>query len=227
MGIKSALSSLSYDDECFNIRILFRVLSMLLRGTVLSVLSLNRIVFPAFISRNVQIIGPYNKITAAQRLKIESNVIIQTDSIDGIKIGESCSIGAGTCIRPSSYYGGEKGMGLTLGHRTAIGVNSYIGCSGFIDIGDDVIIGPHFTVIAENHIFSELDKNIKEQGVTRGDVKIENNVWVGCNVTILTGVTIGSGSVVAAGAVVTKSFPQNSIIGGVPAKLIKRRVPRD
>lgn len=52
---------------------------------------------------------------------------------------------------------------------------------------------------------------------------IEDDVWCGANVTILKGVTIGRGSVVAAGAIVTKSFPPYSIIGGVPAKLIKMR----
>lgn len=52
---------------------------------------------------------------------------------------------------------------------------------------------------------------------------IEDDVWCGANVTILKGVTIGRGSIVAAGAVVTKSFPPYSIIGGVPAKLIKKR----
>lgn len=56
---------------------------------------------------------------------------------------------------------------------------------------------------------------------------IEDDVWCGTNVTILKGVTIGHGSVVAAGAVVTKSFPPYSIIGGVPAKLIKMRFSKD
>ena len=55
------------------------------------------------------------------------------------------------------------------------------------------------------------------------EVIIEDDVWCGANVTILKGVTIGNGSVVAAGAVVTKSFPPYSIIGGVPAKLLKMR----
>ena len=58
-------------------------------------------------------------------------------------------------------------------------------------------------------------------------VVIEDDVWVGANVTILKGVTIGHGSVVAAGAVVTKSCPPYSIIGGVPAKLIKMRFTDD
>lgn len=59
------------------------------------------------------------------------------------------------------------------------------------------------------------------------DVIIESDVWIGCNVTILKGVTIGKGSVVAAGAVVTKSCPPYSVIGGVPAKVIKKRFTED
>lgn len=221
MKINKVFSSLSYDNERVNIRVLLRVLFMVIRGGFLSIFSLNRVAFPVFVSKNVKIIGPYGKINAGKFTKIESDVVIQTEAIKGISIGMSCTIGSGTSIRPSSYYGGERGEGLVLGDRTAIGINSYIGCSGYIEIGDDVIIGPHFTIISENHNYSDRKIKIKEQGVKRNNIKIDNDVWIGCNVTILAGVNIGGGSVIAAGSVVTKSFPPNSLIGGVPAKLIK------
>lgn len=74
-------------------------------------------------------------------------------------------------------------------------------------------------------IIDVTDKDKNEEGVNNYDapVVIEDDVWCGANVTILKGVTIGRGSVVAAGAVVTKSFPPYSIIGGVPARLLKMR----
>ncbi len=221
MKISKVFSSLSYNNESVNFRVLLRVLFMTVRGFFFSIFSLNRIAFPIFASRNVKIIGPYRNINVGKFTKIESNVIIQTEAIKGIKIGRSCTIGSGTSIRPSSYYGGDRGEGLVLGNRTAIGINSYIGCSGYIEIGDDVIIGPHLTIISENHNYSDRKIKIKDQGVKRDNIKIDNDVWIGCNVTILAGVNIGGGSVIAAGSVVTKSFPPNSLIGGVPAKLIK------
>jgi acetyltransferase-like isoleucine patch superfamily enzyme len=64
---------------------------------------------------------------------------------------------------------------------------------------------------------------IRHQGVSRKGIKIGKNCWIGSKVTVLDGVTIGTGSIIAAGSVVTKSFPENSIIGGVPAKLLKTR----
>ena len=90
-----------------------------------------------------------------------------------------------------------------------------------------VVVGPNLTIITDDHNASVLGNYICETYEKREcddqDVSIKSDVWIGCNVTILKGVTIGRGSVVAAGAVVTKSCPPYSIIGGVPAKVIKKR----
>ncbi|WP_324015128.1 acyltransferase [Aeromonas hydrophila] len=221
MNIRKVLKSLSYNGELFNVGVLLRVLFMLLRGGWIKLIGMKSISFPIFIASGCRIIGPMNKLTLGKMVKIEGNVIIQTYSERGITLSDKVTIGEGTKIRPSSYYGGELGEGLYMGNGSAVGVNSYLGCSGFIYIGDDVIIGPNFTAIAENHNFDNTQVAIKEQGVKRAPITISNNVWIGCNVTILAGVEIGAGSVIAAGAVVTKSLPPGSLAAGIPARVIR------
>ncbi len=88
-----------------------------------------------------------------------------------------------------------------------------------VKIGNNVMIAPHTLITTIGHPLSPA-KRRKNIGVT-APVKIGNDVWIGSNVTILPGVTIGNNVVVAAGAVVTKNIPNNSLVGGVPAKLIK------
>jgi acetyltransferase-like isoleucine patch superfamily enzyme len=77
-------------------------------------------------------------------------------------------------------------------------------------------------VTALNHNFAENDNPIDQQGVSVSQATIEDDCWIGANATILPGVTIGSHSVVAAGAVVTNNVPPHSLVGGVPAKIIKQ-----
>jgi acetyltransferase-like isoleucine patch superfamily enzyme len=84
------------------------------------------------------------------------------------------------------------------------------------------MIAPGVRMFSENHNFSD-DTTIKVQGVSWNPITIEDDCWIASGATLLAGVTIGRGSVVAAGAVVTKSFPPNSIIAGVPAKRISER----
>lgn len=220
MKIKKILKMLAYSSESFNVNILLRVLIMLLRGWVIKIRT-STITYPLFVGSRVRIIGPIRKLKIGKMVKIENDVVIQTYSKNDITIRNKVTIGEGTKIRPSSYYGGELGEGIYIGNGSAIGVNSYLGCSGFIYIGDDVIIGPNFTAIAENHNFEDKDVPIKMQGVKRSAIKIADNVWIGCNVTILAGVEIGTGSVIAAGAVVTKSLPPGSLAAGIPARVIR------
>ena len=139
--------------------------------------------------------------------------------------------GKSVYIRPlsSDFKGLEN---LSVGDNTSIPKGSVFYCTkAALTIGRNVIFGPKPTIITGDHridvIGSYIVDNIEKLPENDLPVVIEDDVWIGANVTILKGVTIGRGSVVAAGAVVTKSCEPYSIIGGVPAKLIQYRFSKD
>ena len=137
--------------------------------------------------------------------------------------------GKGVYLRPMSSD--IKGIeNLSVGDGTSIPKGSTFYCTDApLTIGKKVIFGPNPTIITGDHRIDIIGKYIIDVTVDEklpendAPVVIEDGVWCGANVTILKGVTIGHGSVIAAGAVVTQSFPPYSIIGGVPAKLLKMR----
>ena len=141
--------------------------------------------------------------------------------------------GKGVYLRPMSSD--IKGLeNLSVGDGTSIPKGSTLYCTeASLTIGKKVIFGPRPTIITGDHRIDLIGKYIIDVTVDEklpendAAVVIEDDVWCGANVTILKGVTIGRGSVVAAGAVVTQSFPPYSIIGGVPAKLLKMRFSKE
>ncbi|MCA9936785.1 MAG: hypothetical protein KC415_22775 [Anaerolineales bacterium] len=78
-------------------------------------------------------------------------------------------------------------------------------------------------MITRKHGFADVQRPISEQGYTNAPIVIEDDVWIGFQAVILPGVTVGKGSIIGAGAVVTKDVPPYSIMGGVPARLIRQR----
>jgi acetyltransferase-like isoleucine patch superfamily enzyme len=174
-----------------------------------------------FIGSRVKVRHAY-QITAGKNLILEDNVSLNALSFDGVHFGDHVSIG-----RNSTLFGtgiiSNKGKGIKIGNRTGINTGAYLAGQGGITIGDDVITGPNLQIFSENHVFADLHQIIKEQPLTRIGVTVGNNCWIGGGVTILDGVNIGSGCVIAAGSVVTKSVPDNSIVAGVPAKVIRNR----
>ncbi|MEY2704944.1 MAG: hypothetical protein RL407_1006 [Bacteroidota bacterium] len=175
------------------------------------------------------LIGKGASIRYARHLSVGRDFIVEDYAevncmtYRGIIAGDRVTIGKHAIIRPTNIYGSAIGEGLKIGNNSSIGPYSYIGCSGFIEIGDNVMMSPRVSIYAENHLFDHPELTIKEQGVKREFVKIEDDCWIAANTIILAGVTIGRGSVIAAGSVVTKDVPPYSIVAGVPAKVIKSR----
>lgn len=111
---------------------------------------------------------------------------------------------------------------IKIGKNCLISEFNILRGQGSITIGDNVYTSPFVQMVAVNHVFDDPNRPIIEQGITAEGIVIEDNVWIGAGAIILDGVRIGSGSVVAAGAVVTKDVPPRVIVGGVPARILKR-----
>lgn len=151
-------------------------------------------------------------IKLSQQLNCSDNIDTVREllsEIIGIEIDES------TTIFPPFY--------TNFGKFISIGKNVFINhaCS-FLDMGgitieDEVLIGPKVNLITENH---PIDPNDRRALITN-PILIKSRAWIGAGATILPGVTIGKNSIIAAGAVVSKDVPDNVIVGGIPAKIIK------
>lgn len=111
----------------------------------------------------------------------------------------------------------DYGQNITVGKNVFINSGCCFQDQGGIEIGDNVLIGQQVVIATLNH---DLIPS-KRANMLPAPVKIGNGVWIGAHATILAGVTIGDGAVVAAGAVVTKDVPANTVVGGVPAKILK------
>lgn len=127
--------------------------------------------------------------------------------------GRTVRIGARTSI----LRGAEIVGPVTIGRRSFVNRDAYIRAN--VTIGQNCNIGPFVRLASDSH---ELGGASRRAGrATFKPITVGDGTWIGANVTVLGGVTIGAGCVVAAGSVVTKDVPANTMVGGVPAKVIK------
>lgn len=131
------------------------------------------------------------------------------------------SIGDNVSIQPDVYIFNPEN--LIIGNNVSIHPLTYIEASGGIVIGNDVSIAHGVTIMSESHNYLGCDIPIKDQGKSLMPVKIKDNVWIGAKAVILGNKVINSGAVIGAGAVVTHDVKENTVVGGVPAKVLKNR----
>ncbi|MDH4481149.1 MAG: DapH/DapD/GlmU-related protein [Rhodoferax sp.] len=198
-----------------------RRLTWLIRG---------RLAFP--LRRSAIYLGDGSVLRNRAQMSFEPGVtigrgcVVDALSANGLRIGRNVNIGPYTTIQASGVLS-RLGTGCSIGANSGIGGYSFIGCGGGVAIGSNVIMGQYVSFHSENHVIDRTDVPIRVQGVVRKGIVIEDDCWVGAKATFLDGCHVGKGCVVAAGAVVRGNIPPYSIIGGVPAKVIRSRLAVD
>ena len=139
----------------------------------------------------------------------------------GIEIGDGTIVMHGAILHVYNFRGMPQ-SGIKIGRNSLVGEYSVIRGQGGVQIGDRVYTSPFTQIIAVNHVFDDPNKPFVDQGITAEGIVIEDDVWLGAGAVITDGVRVGKGAVVAAGAVVTKDVLPHTVVGGIPAKLIKQ-----
>lgn len=114
-------------------------------------------------------------------------------------------------------------VGIRIGARTIVNVGAYLSGEGGLEIGADVLIGPHAKLLSAGHAIDEGDVIIARNRITRAKITVGDGAWIGAGAIVLEGVTIGRGAVVAAGALVRQDVPAGMVAAGMPARLIRSR----
>jgi acetyltransferase-like isoleucine patch superfamily enzyme len=162
--------------------------------------------------------GNAENVVIGDNVHIEKNVTIYCSGTHS-----SVVIGDNSWIGPFVQLRAAKDGSIRIGARTSINHFSMIYGAGKVSIGDDTRIAAHVIIVSYDHVFDDIDRTIKSQGLRLKPVSIGNDVWLGGGARILGGVRIEDKSVVGAGAVVTRDIPFASIAVGVPARVINRR----
>jgi acetyltransferase-like isoleucine patch superfamily enzyme len=147
-------------------------------------------------------------------------------SIFGLGFRYVLALRLAKCIGKNVFFGRgveiKSWENLEIGSNVSIHKDCYIDASGGLQIGNDVSIAHNSSILTFEHTWDIQTQPIRSNPIKLSFVKINDDVWIGCGCRILSGVTIKTRTIVAAGAVVTKDIESNTIVGGVPAKLIKR-----
>lgn len=138
----------------------------------------------------------------------------------GVQIGANTLIMHGAVLHVYNFRDLPHAF-IRIGRDSLVGEYSVIRGQGGVTIGDRVYTSPMTQIIAVNHIFADPTQPFIDQGITAEGIVIEDDVWLGSACVVTDGVCVGRGSVVAAGAVVTKDVPPHTVVGGVPARVIR------
>jgi acetyltransferase-like isoleucine patch superfamily enzyme len=143
----------------------------------------------------------------------------------GITIGENTLVMHGSVLHVYNFRNLPHAF-IRIGRDSLIGEYNVLRGQGGITIGNRVYTSPLVQLLAVNHVYDDPARPMVEQGITAEGISIEDDVWIGAGAIVTDGVRVGKGAVIAAGAVVTKDVAAHTVVGGVPAQVIKQIEPQ-
>lgn len=164
---------------------------------------------------------PEERRTAKQQMRLYNIVLADDPELRSQMLSEMLGQARGVCIEPPFYF--CYGTHIFIGEGTYINFNCSFVDDGRITLGRNVLVGPGVTIAAVGH---PVCPDLREYMYT-APVTIEDNVWIGANVTVCPGVTVGKNSVIGAGSVVTRDIPADTVAAGNPCRLLREISERD
>src|ERR1700722_14005369 len=169
------------------------------------------------------------------RLKLRYGKRFQTDGMCFICPGVKFEIGRNATLRIGrwSWVGHDSKIRVhegevSIGSKTVMGQEGTISAYQHVSIGSECIIADRVMLIDSDHGVVEVERPIRLQGIYKRDVRVGSNVWMGYGSCVLRGVSVGDNSIVGTNAVVTKDVPENAVVGGVPAQVLRvREAPKE
>lgn len=165
------------------------------------------------------------RIRFADQIRLGRNVYLDQGAYlhacpQGITIGDNTFIMHGAVLHVYNFRDLPHAF-IHIGRDSLIGELNVLRGQGGITVGDRVYTAPLVQILAVNHVYHDPTRPMVEQGITAEGIVIEDDVWIGAGAIITDGVRVGRGAVVAAGAVVTADVPPHTVVGGVPAQVLK------
>jgi acetyltransferase-like isoleucine patch superfamily enzyme len=170
-------------------------------------------------------IEPGVRLRFASRIRLGKGVYLDQRTYvhacpQGVEIGAGTLVMHGAVLHVYNFRAIPHSY-IRIGRDSLVGEYSVIRGQGGVTIGDRVYTSPMVQIIAVNHVFDDPARPFVEQGITAEGIVIEDDVWIGSGAVITDGVRVGKGAVVAAGAVVTRDVPPHTVVGGVPARVLR------
>lgn len=172
----------------------------------------------AAIENNVRICYA-DSIRLGRNVYLDQGVYLHA-SPNGIQIGDNSFVMHGSVLHVYNFRNLPHAF-IQIGANSLIGEMNVLRGQGGITIGDRVYTAPLVQMLAVNHVFNDPSVPMVDQGITADGIVVEDDVWIGAGAIVTDGVRIGRGAVVAAGAVVTGDVPPYTVVGGVPAKVLR------
>ncbi|MGD9904511.1 MAG: DapH/DapD/GlmU-related protein [Vicinamibacterales bacterium] len=170
------------------------------------------------IEDHVRLVRPED-ITLGARVYLDHGVYLHGGR-GGISIGDESWLMSGCRLHVFNFRNIPH-AGIRIGRHTFLGEETLMRAQGGITIGDRVLFGPRVQVLAVNHVMSDPERPIMDQGITAVGIRIEDGAWIGAGAIVLDGVTVGKHAVIGAGAVVTGDVPPHALAVGAPARVIR------
>jgi len=185
----------------------------------------------AFARRNGMLTPKYLRLALRWAwLKLRWGRRLQTDGLCFVGPGVTFEIGRGAVLRLGRWSWIGHGCKLRvhegeveIGAKTVLGQECTISAFQHVSIGRECILADRVMLIDFDHGVVEVDRPIREQGIYKRDVRVGHNCWLGYGACILRGVTVGDNAIVGTSAVVTREVPENAVVAGIPARVLRMR----